>query len=237
MKSFSTSILFLFFVVSSYGQEQLNITWTNDTVYSSNHTALFLCRGQTKGTKSLYIVRNLDKKSLIAMMFEEQDTVLKTSINFISVGLKFNVLFPKIKTIVLLESFVKNKIIVDGAIDTSSLQAYCKERDLQLQNTIVKRTRRPGESDSLMKSNLAKMLANSAEFTVVNKTNKPVSVQIGKPSSNRTQILNAGENYKTRGMIDETVCILDKQSQPAGCRIIKKTDKEFVINKSGTGFE
>ena len=236
MKRLITSILFLFIVISSYGQENLKITWVNDTVFNYDK-ALFICKGQTKGVKSLYVIKNMDKKSIAVIMFEELDTVLRTSVNFVTMGLKFNVLYPKIEPIVLLESFVKNKIIIDGSIDTISVQSYCKEREIPLLNTVTKSAKRPGGFDSLMRASAAATIANSVEFTIVNSTNNLISVKIGKPSNNRTQLLSAGENFKTRGLAGETICILDKNLQSLGCRTIQKTDTKFVIDKSGKRFE
>ena len=236
MKRLITSILFLFIVISSYGQENLKITWVNDTVFNYDK-ALFICKGQTKGAKSLYVIKNMDKKSIAVIMFEELDTVLRTSVNFVTMGLKFNVLYPKIEPIVLLESFVKNKIIIDGSIDTIAVKSYCKEREIPLLNTVTKSAKRPGGFDSLMRASAAATIANSVEFTIVNSTNNLISVKIGKPSNNRTQLLSAGENFKTRGEAGETICILDKNLQSLGCRTIQKTDTKFVIDKSGKRFE
>ena len=249
MRSILACSIILFFAFTAVAQKKSNVPqkksnvtqksdfkWENDTVYKKNK-ALFVCKGKVDKNKSIYMLRNLDNKSLAFINLEELDTVLKTIVSFPLLELKFGVYFPKIKVDVLLEAFVNHRIIDNGEINVDSLKGYCLERGIELQHIDRKKVAKPRANDSTLLARTRIERESRIKFDVINTLQKPVSVRIGTASNYRIVAVKAGSSLNESGHEKDSVCILDIHLKPVECRPVAKGVEHFKVNSGGNGFE
>lgn len=220
----------------SYSQELYNVKLSGDTVYN-NGKELFLCKAQVRGKSSFHSLRSLTNKPIALLQMQEVDSQLKCSARFPMQMMRYECLYPLMDISVLMESYVRNKVIVNGSIDTIGLKAYCAERKISLENIQVRKAMTPAKGDSTMAARAKQDMENQAKFAIYNSSAVVVRLFLGSSSSNRMQFVLPGKTINEHLPPGEKVCILDKEKKELDCRIIKKGDKEFKINKAGIAFE
>ena len=158
----------------------------HDTVFN-NDKPIFLCNEDIKPPHLIYFLRNFQRKTMAVVHFEMQDSVLKSSVSFPFLNLRYNVYYPKMEIVTLLESFVRNKIIVNGTIDTIGLKAYCKQRQILMTSMTQRRTIRPTANDSSLGERAKKDYQSQIPIEIINSSYAMISINLGTPSNNRIQ--------------------------------------------------
>jgi hypothetical protein len=215
------------------GQVRGEVKLKNDTVYHRNRPA-FLCVGQTKLGQSLYFLTSLDKKPQAAIVFNDLDSQIRCTARFTQFLLRYDVLYPKIDISVLMESFIKNKVMVNGQADSLGIVAYCKERDIKLSVIRGQKMNRPVYNDSVMAQKAKEDMAAQINFTIENTSENQFKISIGSAATNRTQLINAGTVMEEHARPGEKVCVLDNKGEIVkSCLEVKKESKKFLISKEG----
>lgn len=236
MKIILTILLSIASTLSAFSQEKFDVKLKNDTIFY-NKEPVFLCLSKGNNKRSVHALKNFQNKSFAMINFESVDTALKTTVMLPLIGIGYGVLYPNIEIEILIESFIRNKVIVNANIDTIGLNAYCKERGIQLVPFQVRKVTRPGGYDSVMVARANKDFENQIKFTIVNTSSQNVSVNIGNKSNNRTLEIPAGNSITEHARVDEKVCLLDNNNQPLVCKTVRVEDKNFTINESGSEFK
>ncbi len=215
------------------GQVRGEVKLKNDTVFHRNLPA-FLCQGQTKAGQSIYFLTSLDKKPQAAIVFSDLDSQIHCTARFSQFLLRYDVLYPKIDISILLESYIKNKVMVGGKADSLGIVAYCKERDIKLTVISGHKMNRPVYNDSIMAQKAREDMAAQIKFTIENNSKNQYKVSIGSASTSRTQLINAGSVLEEHARLGEKVCVLDNNSDAIkSCLEVKKELKKFLISNEG----
>ncbi len=221
MKKMNNKILLvailLFHFSISDAQERYDVTMSNDTVY--NHgDAQFICKFRPGKKGDLYSLRSLDNKTQALFIVQEQTNNWKFSATFTTLNLHYGCLYPKMEILTLMDSYIRNKVFLNGMPNLEGLKAYCKERSLDLV-TMGHKAQSRALRDSTLAANARLDAANQIKFTFHNNADKPVRVFIGdkpKGGSGRIQII------APHGDLAEHV---------------RKTEKIFLLNDAGDGIK
>jgi hypothetical protein len=212
---------------------QDSLVIVNDTVYYKNK-AEFICEAKAKTKHPIYFIYSLDKKPQIGLYIVDRDSQIQCSAHFSSLRKRYAVLYPKIDIKVLLESYIKNKVLVNGVLDSTGLIAYCKERNIELLSMDIKKASKPQMNDSVMAARAKADYESQIVFTIENNSTGNIKVKIGSASSNRIVIVKAQEKSEQRARKTEQVCLLDDKNESKSCADVKEGLRSFVVNKDGT---
>jgi len=259
-KQFFTLICILLSLTANSQNKEIpknKVTMIGDTVYKNN-IPQFNVKSKVMSNKlgaQMYAFYSFDKKTqAILTMTLVNDTIRFTG-RFPSLSLIYDCLYPKIEFITLLESYINNKIIVDGKADQKGLEAYCKERNILLREIPIRKVARPGQDakkDSIMTARALERQAKQFKFNMLNKGKKEVNVFLGDTSAtnNRTnkpdaipfrqgryEMINAGETKELIGFEGEYVCITDSLHKIYDLRLLKKDLKTLTVKGNLKKFE
>jgi hypothetical protein len=212
---------------------QDSVTVVNDTVYYKNK-AEFIINHKAKTKNPVYFLFSMDGKHQVGLYIVDRDSQIQCSAHFTQLKVRYSVLYPKIDVKVLLESFIRNKVLVNGVVDSAGLANYCKERKIEIISMDVKKTARPQINDSLMAARAKADLENQVTIEIENNADHDVKVKIGNKVSNRVEVVkhNSKKEYKARK--GEQICLLDDKSASKSCVDVKEGMKKITVNKDET---
>lgn len=223
----------------SYGQEKQQVTLKNDTVYT-NGIPQFICQEKKNEKARIYSLRSMDSKLQGLLIFRMENDTIRFSGTFPYLGLRYTCLYPKIEILTLLDSYIKNKVFVDGKANAEGLAAYCKERELVLDNHIANSTKSPAKRDSILAARAREDAMNQIKFTFHNNAPKPVKVFIGdkpKGGSGRIQIVPPHGDLKEHARKTEKIFLLNDAGDEIKSMAVTDSLKRIVIKASADGFE
>ena len=118
-----------------------------------------------------------------------------------------------------------------------ALVAYCRSKLIPLKDLSRRKTKRPGDSDSLTTTHSNPKSLSKVAFSVLNQSKQSVTVSIGTAVSNKSQVILPGSKMDLQANDGENICIVDKTKKSSDCRLIKNGINKITINKNGSGFE
>jgi hypothetical protein len=222
-------LLISVFSFSAYSQERFDIKLKNDTVYNYQK-ALFLCRNIPGLNGTNYVLISFDKKIQSEINLTEKNDVLSCHAVFPVVKLHYYTFYPKMEITQLLESYIRNKVISNGKIDTTGLKSYCDERKIPLTTYKLIKVERPGEKKK-------KETTQRIVFRVQNMSYGDVKVLIEAEEINKIILIKKDKSGLVTSDHDGKICLLDANEKPLECRQFQKTTGDFSINITGTGFK
>jgi hypothetical protein len=230
---FIVIISLLFCTNISSAQLRYDVSVKNDTVYN-NGIPQFTIKKFDKPLGKVYLFNDLNNVTQTTISFITRDLNVYCFAHFPKLLLKYETLYPMIDINVLIESFVRNKVIVNGIANPAGLTYYCKDRNIPLMPII--KVESP-VNDSLSAQNALKDIASQIKFKVTNKKNLAVKLFIGSKASNRTRIVGPGMSINDHARAGERICIIDEEGNPISCTIIDASISQLVINAEGTRLE
>lgn len=224
---------------------------------------------KTKDTVSANVhvteVKNLAEKIIAVLTFVDyEDKVFFRGTFAASVSeYEYEVNYPVGTNLkVILESYYKNKVIVNDHIDLAGLEKYCKDRNVELVEMMIVNVVDPPSNNNYnygsnnqstnynsnnqttianqTKQNTSTTITNNnVSFKLKNNSSKTVRYFIGsKPKYGSGSTKNIGGNnltneYATAG---QQFCIVDGNNNAISCMEINATTQKIEINTSGSGF-
>ncbi len=243
MKATWHKSILIIFILSRYSigwaQERYDVTYHNDTVFNNN-IPQFICQHQAKQNLEGYSLRSLDNKLQALLVVRNDSNKIKFSGSFPRLGFRYVCLYPKIEIITLLDSYIRNKVIVNGMPNLEGLKAYCKERSIPLDSIIARKKMDPAVRDSILIATAKEDAKNQVKFTFHNNAAKPVRIFIGdkpKGGSGRIQVIPPHGDFAEHARKTEKIFLLDDTGN--GIKSIAVTDKleRVVIKASADDFE
>lgn len=233
------------------------ITLVNDTVYK-NGIGQFTVR--TRGSKTntdlaLHTFISFDKKIQAMISMKLVNDTIRFSGRFPEILVAYDCLYPKIDLQTILESYINNKIMVNGIAKKEGLELYCNERNLPLRTIVTRTVSKPGQDakrDSIMAIRTKERMAKQFKFELANKSNKDVNVFLGDTTSspNRTmrpseipfrqgryEMIKAGETKQLIGFEGEYVCLTDSLHKIYDLHLLKKDLKSLTVKGKATKFD
>ena len=242
MKTTQTTIIVLvafLFHFSTYAQERYDVKLINDTVY--NHDVpQFICKFRSGKKADMYSLRSLDNKTEALLICVPDSNRIRFSGSFTVLNVRYSCFYPTMEISTLLDSYVRNKVFVNGKANLEGLQAYCKERGLALATPPVRKVPNPLTRDSILAANARVDAANQVKFTFHNNASKPVRVFIGdkpKGGSGRIQIIQAHGDFAEHARKTEKVFLLNESGETLQSLSITDSLKRVVIKPTADGFE
>ena len=218
--------------ISMFAQKRGDIRIENDTIFFKNVPS-FICKGEKKARQSLYFISDMDKKPQAAIFFSEKDTHTICTARFPGLALRYDVTYPPIDLSVLVESYYKNKVLLNGKVDSIGLVKYCEEREIALVAMTGRKAKNP-VNDSAMAEAARADYASQVAFSIENYSDQQFKVRIGKTGTSRIVILDAGRTIVEHAHINDQVCIVENNDKVKSCIDIKKDVSKIVVNKDGT---
>ncbi len=231
--------IILFSITNVFAQEKFNVSLKNDTVYNNN-VVQFICQTKSKDSVSIYSLRSLDNKLQALLIFRYERDTIKFSGTFPYHSARYACLYPKIDILTLLDSYIRNKVMVNGVANLAGLEAYCKERHIVLDRSIEHSSKNPSKRDSVLTARAKADAANQIKFTIYNKAPKPVKVFIGdkpKGGSGRLQLIPAFGELEEHARNTERVFLISDNGGDFKAIAVNESLTKIVINASADGFE
>ncbi len=229
----------VFHITFSNAQAKYDVTLKNDTVYN-NGVPQFICNAKGSAKGSFYSLRNLDNKTEAMLILIPEKEKIKFSGTFPLLQVQYSCLYPQMEIITLLDSYIRNKVFVNGHATLIGLQAYCNERGLPLNKIQQRKVQKPGMNDSLMIARAKEDALNQVKFTFHNNANKPVRVFIGnkpKGGSGRVQIIPPHGDLNEHARKTEKIFLLNDAGDEVKSIPVTDSLKRIVIKASVDGFE
>jgi hypothetical protein len=228
--------VFILFSLQINAQDKKSVRIQNDTIFHEDKPSGLFSKNEREG-KAIYFIASLDKKPQAALFFSQTDTTTVCTARFPALALRYDVVYSKVDIEGLLDSYYKNKVLMNGVIDSGSLAQYCKEREIELHPLAGRKINRPEINDSIMAKKAQEELARQITFSVRNDYGKQLSIQIGKPSVNRTVLVKNSQALHERAYPGDTVCFMENKTV-IGCVEVKAGIKRIYIDSEGkTGSE
>ena len=233
------SFIAIFQFAFGYAQERYEVVLKNDTVY--NHgVAQFLCKFKGSDKGDVYSLKTLENKTAAILIIKPFNENVKFSGTFPLLGVRYACLYPKMEIITLLDSYIRNKVFVNGNVSLEGLQNYCKDRSLSLDKPPVRKAQSPAIRDSTLSANARADAASQIKFTFHNNANRPVRIFIGdkpKGGSGRIQVIAPNGDLAEHARKTEKIFLLNDAGD--SIKSIPVTDelKRIVINAAADGFE
>ncbi|MEP7262927.1 MAG: hypothetical protein ABI772_00440 [Bacteroidota bacterium] len=235
MNKIYKSILLLLTVltVNVHAQTAGDVKVENDTVYLKGVPQV-TCKAKVKNGMSLYVINSFDSVAQATLLLVDRDSVVGCTARFEKLLLKYEVLYTKTDISVIMESYIKNKVIVDGKIDSLGLVAYCNGKKIVLQPMRLKKKGEIPFNDSLLVKRAKDDMASQIFFSIENTQSASAKVSIGSPSSNRIKFLAPGQKSDDHARPGEKICLLDNNNKVVSCEEISQGLKSIQITKKGT---
>jgi len=200
-------------------------------------------------------LKSPDGKVQAMLNIQEKDTTIKFMARFPIIGLAYECLYPKVELSTILESYVKNKVMVDGIATKDGVKAYCKERNIPIidQEELKKqREAKNKERDSVLAIRTQEKMAKKFELTLKNNADSSVYIFIGdttaskssakKPEAlpfrqGRYELVNGKEEKSLTVFADEFLCISNSKHEILDFKKLDKTIIKLSVNKKGKKFE
>ena len=253
------TLLCIVFTYSLSAQEKAKdkVTILNDTVYK-NGTPQFVVKTRTSEKNpnlSLFTLVSFDKKIQAMLTFKLIDDTTRFMGRFPIAGVTYNCLYPKLDILTLMESYVNNKIMVEGVATKEGLEKYTKERGLTLDPIVVRSVSKPGQDpkrDSLMMARSKERLEKQFKFNLINKSKSEIMIFLGDTTASpnrsknpkelpfrqgRYEIVKGMETKELIGFDGEYVCISDSLHKIIDLRLLKKDLKTLTVKSSAKKFD
>ena len=240
-KNYLISILLLISLIhlSSSAQELYDVKLINDTVYNHGEPQ-FICKSRNEKNGSLFSLRNLDNKAEAMLVFISQNDKIKFMGTFPVLQVRYSCLYPKLEIITLMDSYIRNKVFVNGKANLKGLKDYCKERNLVLDTLIARKVQSPMKRDSVMVAHAREDALSQIKFTFHNNASKPVRVFIGnkpKGGSGRIQIIAPHGELNEHARKTEKIFLINDEGEEIKSLSVTDSLKRIVIKESADGFE
>lgn len=225
--------------MNAIAQEKFDVLLRNDTVFNSN-VPQFICEHKNKGQLDGYSLRTLEKKLQAVLIVKNDSSGMKFSGSFPTLGLRYACLYPKIEIITLLDSYLRNKVMVNGEASREGLQAYCKERAIPLDTMTTHKKINPATRDSMLIATAKADAASQVKFTFHNNASRPVKVFIGdrpKGGSGRIQVIAPHGDFPEHARKTEKIFLLDDAGNPIKSIAVTDQLTKVVIKASADDFE
>lgn len=245
-------LFFLFLLFSNSLVAQNTIKIKGGQVFQQD-VHVFDCK-ETKEDKwtNYYEILSKSGQPQAHLMFLKNGNDVIFNGYFASLGYYYECRYPAgtgIETI--LESYIKNKVIVDDKANLEGLNAYCAARNMPLKKNVPPPQSKHSESSSFNAYSAPQKNSNSSasqpaqlalpqniSFTLKSNATKTIRYFIGKePKYGSGRYSNLGSNNITteHGTEGDKFCIVDEHDNPISCTTISSGTR-IEINKDGTGF-
>lgn len=219
--------------VNAQAQTSGDVKLENDTVFLKG-VPQFTCKAMIKKGMSLYTINSLDKIAQASLMLVDRDSTIGCTARFEPLMLKYETIYPKVDISVLIESYIKNNVLINGKVDSLGLALYCKERHVVLVPMRYKNKNGTPFNDSLMVQRAKEDMASQIVFNIENIKTSSAKVSIGSPSNNRIKFLAPGQKYDDHARPGEKICLLDNNDKVISCEEVNSKLKSIQITKKGT---
>lgn len=202
------------------------------------------------------VIKTLSGEIIAMLTFTNNADAVYFKGEFPVIAKKYEINYPAGTAIqTILESYNKNKVIVDGNIDLTGLQKYCNDRKFPLNNILTPEERKEQEANQQVVYSYSNEKKNKSEpsdnintdtplpknvsFTLKNNSSKNVRIFIGdkpKYGSGRTSWYSGNSSTSEYGTSGNQVCIVDEYDNSISCQTISDGTTRIEINESGTGF-
>jgi len=251
-------ILGILIPASRLSAQNKTVTLKNDSIYQDGK-ALFACLEKDTMGMNIYYIMNPDESVMaqLAMQNNSMGTIPFTGI-FPDLSCYYACSYQSNATIEdILESYFKNKVIVNGKPSMEGLTKYCEARNLSVlkigtdysssnqgttnssQNSQTSKSsnyKNPSSSNTSTKSTPT---AQTVSFTLKNNSSNNVKIFIGtkpKYGSGTTGWVSGNSINSEHGSVGDQLCIVDDSDNPISCMTIGSSQSKVYINKAGTGF-
>lgn len=250
---FSRTLLSLFFLMFVAGitnaSDKNKFVLRNDSVFSNDKFQFRAIARPSKDSSILYSIKSPDEKlQALLMMKTNADTTI-FSARFVQLNISFNCKYPAVTIETICESFIRNKVFVNGIAVKEGVAAYCKERNIPVQDIPVRKVERPGmnpQRDSIMRQRAIEMQALKVVIPVKNTSTQQVKIFSGRYNATnpkampqgRMENLNPKEEKNIIGFIGEQLCIQtnDTSMIMKDCRPILREMKNMTVAPDGVHF-
>jgi hypothetical protein len=252
-------ILLLVFTMSIQlvcAQEKSKVTLVNDTVYMDGKPQYSVKTRYSKDSlMQIHSLRSLEGKLEGMLTTTLKNDTMQFVGRFPGPNMAYNCLYPKVSLFTLMESYIHNKVMVNGSASKEGLEKYCKEREIPLRELPVKSVSRPGKDpklDSLMAIRTKEHMDKKFTFTLKNNSKEQVSIFMGDTTASRSlsknpnavafrqgryEMVNPLEEKSLIGFEGEYVCITDSLHKLYDCRKLEKTMKSIAVKTGGKKLE
>ena len=251
------SLIFIILLapIMVFAQNDLKIQMRNDSVFA-NSVFQFRAKVSTfKTGSSSIVIRSSNDSIQASLRMIPHDTLCLFIGRFPQTKLFYECKYPKIEPSVIIESYIKNKIIVNGVASKEGIMAYCKERSITVmddEKVKEQNAKKIHERDSILAIRAKEKLDKQFDFVLKNKSENAIQIFLGDTTASknlsknpnvlpfrqgRYDTVNAKEEKKMIGFIDEFICITDSLHYLFDTKKLDKSMKNITINKKGKKFE
>lgn len=229
-------------------QKKLDVTMRGDSVFLENK---FQFRAQHKESNGTLLVnlRAPDSSLQAILIFIPHEDQYRFNGRFLKLEKMYDCLYPKMEMTVLFESYIRNKVLVNGVANLEGLNAYCTDRKVELKDIPRKKVMKPGtaEQDSMLRVAAEARLKTMLQVEVYNNAPFPVTVLSGRPgnmvdgkrtfSEKREEMVDPGQRKMIVTFDKEIICVVGSNHQELDCRQVSPTmSLKLSINSKGDGF-
>lgn len=229
-------------------QEKFNVEVRNDSVFNNSELQFLITEKTSKGN-SLINIKSPDNTLQAILVVVHQDKKIRFSGRFPTLNLMYDCLYPEMEMTTLYESYIRNKVFVNGVVNEKGLREYCESRKVELRAVPRKQVARPGvgAQDSLLKARTEERMRARVDIMVVNTSGKPVTVMAGRAgqpvngkrnySEKRQDVIPPGERRAFVAFESELICIVAGDKTEKDCRVVTHAMQSLTILPEGEGFD
>lgn len=256
-----TKLLIALAMYTTAAMAQQTVRLDNGVALLDGKEWLYVQETKIDKTTMYEVVKNATGDVIAQLTFKNNGDKVYFKGEFRKVSRRYETNYPAntgIQTV--LESYNKNKVIVDSKIDLPGLQLYCDSRQIPLvivlsaeeqmaADVVAKKQyeaykaeqdKKKATTDATNKStSSAQAGAKYVSFTLENHSSKSIRFFIGKEVKYGSgSYNNTGGNTisSEHGYVGEKFCIVDDHDNPISCTTITDGMGKVEINSSGTGF-
>jgi hypothetical protein len=241
-------IVLLFANAAANAQEKYKIEVRNDSVFN-NSELQFLVNEKTSKGNSLINIKSPDNKLQAILVVVPQEKKIRFSGRFPTLNMMYDCLYPEMEMSTLYESYIRNKVFVNGVVNEKGLRDYCESRKVELRAVPRKQVARPGvgTQDSLLKARTEERMRARVDIMVSNTSKRPVTVMAGRAgesvngkrnySEKRQDVIPPGERRAFVAFENELICIIAGDKTEKDCRVVTHAMKSLTILPEGEGFD
>lgn len=238
-------ILAICFSLQAYSQKNFKVTMRNDSVFNNN-VLQFVVTKKSSLDKQLIQLRAPDSSVQAFLIVVLQDDKLRFSGRFVKLDKIYDCLYPKMEMLTLYESYIRSGVFVNGVADLKGLDAYCKERKIEMRSIEKRKVAKPSERDSILKLNAEERMKNMVQIEISNTSANAMTIMAGTQGGmvngkrvyreKRQDIIPAGERRMFTAFIGELICIV-AGAEERDCRQVDHSMRQLTILEKGEGFK
>ena len=248
LKSIMCVGVFLLLSLLTNAQEKFNVEMRNDSVFNNGELQFIAVEKISKENKLIQL-KSPDQKLQAMLIVIRQEKKIRFSGRFPQLNLMYDCLYPDMEMFTLYESYIRNKVIVNGVVTEKGLRDYCNSRKLELREIPRRQVAKPGVGvqDSILKARTEERMKARVDIMISNTSGKPVTVTAGRMggtvngkrnySEKRQDIIPPGERRNFIAFEGELICIVAGDKSEKDCRVVTHAMKSLTILPEGERFE